>query len=181
MMCVSASREMPSTYGPLAVNSLSSLAHHPTSITPHRCYSWTTNSSSRGYRHARCLGKTDGCGRLDQRGNPSVCISQSLQRVELTKSGSRHSSLSSGSLSTLDLPLVRGVGCGTGELGHGKFRSTRTRLIHLREVTPSFALMDVQGPVIVTYVYQLVDGEVSFRSDDCFPTICRLVHYVRLI
>lgn len=27
--------------------------------------------------------------------------------------------------------------------------------------TPSFALMDVQGPVIVTYVYQLVDGEVS--------------------
>jgi vacuolar protein sorting-associated protein 29 len=30
------------------------------------------------------------------------------------------------------------------------------------EATPSFALMDVQGPVIVTYVYQLVDGEVSF-------------------
>jgi vacuolar protein sorting-associated protein 29 len=28
------------------------------------------------------------------------------------------------------------------------------------EATPSFALMDVQGPVIVTYVYQLVDGEV---------------------
>lgn len=28
--------------------------------------------------------------------------------------------------------------------------------------TPSFALMDIQGPVIVTYVYQLVDGEVSF-------------------
>lgn len=27
--------------------------------------------------------------------------------------------------------------------------------------TPSFALLDVQGPVIVTYVYQLVDGEVS--------------------
>lgn len=28
------------------------------------------------------------------------------------------------------------------------------------EVTPSFALMDIQGSVIVTYVYQLVDGEV---------------------
>ena len=30
-----------------------------------------------------------------------------------------------------------------------------------RDATPSFALLDVQGPVIVTYVYQLVDGEVS--------------------
>ncbi|WVN88236.1 uncharacterized protein L203_103437 [Cryptococcus depauperatus CBS 7841] len=29
------------------------------------------------------------------------------------------------------------------------------------EVIPSFALMDIQGPVIVTYVYQLVDGEVK--------------------
>jgi hypothetical protein len=28
------------------------------------------------------------------------------------------------------------------------------------DATPSFALMDVQGPVIVTYVYQLVEGEV---------------------
>jgi hypothetical protein len=33
-----------------------------------------------------------------------------------------------------------------------------------REATPSFALLDVQGPVIVTYVYQLVDGEVSLTS-----------------
>jgi len=30
-----------------------------------------------------------------------------------------------------------------------------------REATPSFALMDIQGPVVVTYVYQLVDGEVK--------------------
>jgi hypothetical protein len=30
----------------------------------------------------------------------------------------------------------------------------------IRDATPSFALLDVQGPVIVTYVYQLVDGEV---------------------
>ncbi|RSH87329.1 Vacuolar protein sorting-associated protein 29 [Saitozyma podzolica] len=29
------------------------------------------------------------------------------------------------------------------------------------DATPSFALMDVQGPVIVTYVYQLVEGEVK--------------------
>lgn len=29
-----------------------------------------------------------------------------------------------------------------------------------REATPSFALLDIQGPVIVTYVYQLVEGEV---------------------
>ncbi|KAJ9115026.1 Vacuolar protein sorting-associated protein 29 [Naganishia vaughanmartiniae] len=29
------------------------------------------------------------------------------------------------------------------------------------EATPSFALMDVQGGVLVTYVYQLVDGEVK--------------------
>lgn len=29
------------------------------------------------------------------------------------------------------------------------------------EATPSFALMDIQGPVVVTYVYQLVDGEVK--------------------
>lgn len=29
-----------------------------------------------------------------------------------------------------------------------------------RDPTPSFALMDIQGPVVVTYVYSLVDGEV---------------------
>jgi hypothetical protein len=29
------------------------------------------------------------------------------------------------------------------------------------EATPSFALLDIQGPVVVTYVYQLVDGEVK--------------------
>lgn len=36
--------------------------------------------------------------------------------------------------------------------------------------TPSFALMDLQGSNVVTYVYQLVDGEVrvervEFRKD----------------
>lgn len=34
----------------------------------------------------------------------------------------------------------------------------------ISDSTPSFALLDVQGPVIVTYVYQLVDGEVSHRA-----------------
>ncbi len=32
------------------------------------------------------------------------------------------------------------------------------------EATPSFALMDIQGPVVVTYVYQLVEGEVRKSS-----------------
>ena len=39
-------------------------------------------------------------------------------------------------------------------------RNVRTLLMMIRDATPSFALLDVQGPVIVTYVYQLVDGEV---------------------
>lgn len=45
----------------------------------------------------------------------------------------------------------------------GAFKSTFEQL-HFTDLTsdatPSFALLDVQGPVIVTYVYQLVDGEV---------------------
>lgn len=41
--------------------------------------------------------------------------------------------------------------------------------------TPSFALMDIQGPVVVTYVYQLIDGEVrvekiEYRKDAETPT-----------
>jgi len=32
------------------------------------------------------------------------------------------------------------------------------------EATPSFALMDIQGPVVVTYVYQLVEGEVRVEK-----------------
>ncbi|VDC05834.1 unnamed protein product [Peniophora sp. CBMAI 1063] len=30
--------------------------------------------------------------------------------------------------------------------------------------TPSFALMDIQGPVVVTYVYQLIEGEVRVEK-----------------
>lgn len=30
--------------------------------------------------------------------------------------------------------------------------------------TPSFALMDIQGPVVVTYIYQLIDGEVRVEK-----------------
>ena len=33
-----------------------------------------------------------------------------------------------------------------------------------REPTPSFALMDIQGPVVVTYVYQLIEGEVRVEK-----------------
>lgn len=28
-------------------------------------------------------------------------------------------------------------------------------------IVPSFALMDIQGPQVVTYVYSLVEGDVS--------------------
>lgn len=41
--------------------------------------------------------------------------------------------------------------------------------------TPSFALMDIQGPVVVTYVYQLIEGEVRVekiewrKPDDAIP------------
>jgi hypothetical protein len=33
-----------------------------------------------------------------------------------------------------------------------------------REATPSFALLDMQGPIVVTYVYQLIDGEVRVEK-----------------
>ena len=32
------------------------------------------------------------------------------------------------------------------------------------EPTPSFVLMDVQGTVIVTYIYQLIEGEVRVEK-----------------
>ncbi len=32
------------------------------------------------------------------------------------------------------------------------------------DAIPSFALMDIQGPVVVTYVYQLIDGEVRVEK-----------------
>lgn len=31
-------------------------------------------------------------------------------------------------------------------------------------VTPSFALMDIQGPQVVMYVYSLVDGDVKVEK-----------------
>jgi hypothetical protein len=33
-----------------------------------------------------------------------------------------------------------------------------------RDPTPSFALMDIQGPVVVTYVYQLIESEVRVEK-----------------
>ncbi|KAF8628846.1 hypothetical protein AX17_005906 [Amanita inopinata Kibby_2008] len=35
---------------------------------------------------------------------------------------------------------------------------------HNADPTPSFALMDIQGPIVVTYVYQLVEGEVRVEK-----------------
>ncbi|KIL60991.1 hypothetical protein M378DRAFT_874310 [Amanita muscaria Koide BX008] len=32
------------------------------------------------------------------------------------------------------------------------------------DATPSFALLDIQGPIVVTYVYQLVEGEVRVEK-----------------
>jgi hypothetical protein len=56
------------------------------------------------------------------------------------------------------------------------------KLTLCRDATPSFALLDVQGPVIVTYVYQQVDGEVSAFSRipfavhvSCPSSPCRLI------
>ena len=36
--------------------------------------------------------------------------------------------------------------------------------MHVRDPTPSFALMDIQGSVVVTYVYQLIEGEVRVEK-----------------
>ncbi|KAF8551654.1 Metallo-dependent phosphatase [Imleria badia] len=36
--------------------------------------------------------------------------------------------------------------------------------LHSSDPTPSFALMDIQGAVVVTYVYQLVEGEVRVEK-----------------
>lgn len=33
-----------------------------------------------------------------------------------------------------------------------------------RPVIPSFALMDIQGAVVTTYVYQLIDGDVKVEK-----------------
>lgn len=41
-----------------------------------------------------------------------------------------------------------------------RFHQSRT----LRDPIPSFALMDIQGAVVVTYLYQLVDGEVRVEK-----------------
>lgn len=33
-----------------------------------------------------------------------------------------------------------------------------------RDPIPSFALLDIQGPIVVTYVYQLIDGDVRVEK-----------------
>ncbi|KAI0341324.1 Metallo-dependent phosphatase [Trametopsis cervina] len=51
---------------------------------------------------------------------------------------------------------------------NGLVKVLTTALLHSeyerREPTPSFALMDIQGPVVVTYVYQLIEGEVRVEK-----------------
>lgn len=41
---------------------------------------------------------------------------------------------------------------------------TSSLTVWCSEPTPSFALMDIQGPVVVTYVYQLIEGEVRVEK-----------------
>lgn len=53
---------------------------------------------------------------------------------------------------------------------NGKQSKTQVDPDSINSTTPSFALMDIQGNNVVTYVYQLVDGEVKverveFRKD----------------
>jgi vacuolar protein sorting-associated protein 29 len=42
--------------------------------------------------------------------------------------------------------------------------SRHTSTIIFSDPTPSFALMDIQGPAVVTYVYQLIEGEVRVEK-----------------
>lgn len=46
------------------------------------------------------------------------------------------------------------------------FSTLTTTTVHRRrsDPTPSFALMDIQGSVVVTYVYQLIEGEVRVEK-----------------
>jgi vacuolar protein sorting-associated protein 29 len=51
-------------------------------------------------------------------------------------------------------------------MGSSSFLTTFPQFqpLFFRDPTPSFALMDIQGPVIVTYVYQLIEGEVRVEK-----------------
>ena len=52
----------------------------------------------------------------------------------------------------------------TGTISFYSFTQIRSLCWHISEVIPSFALMDIQGPVVVTYVYQLIEGEVRVEK-----------------
>jgi hypothetical protein len=66
-----------------------------------------------------------------------------------------------GSLLTQDLLREHGQDYGMGSSTSNPYpEECKGNTDESRDATPSFALLDVQGPVIVTYVYQLVDGEV---------------------
>ena len=57
-----------------------------------------------------------------------------------------------------------------GSIGESGRIAKPATLNHHKGTTPSFALMDLQGNNVVTYVYQLIEGEVKverveFRKD----------------
>lgn len=73
-----------------------------------------------------------------------------------------------GSFSILGPPLEPGVAL-LGRALDGSLRSTAHSMStdlqpRSRNPTPSFALMDIQGPVAVTYVYSLIEGEVRVEK-----------------
>jgi hypothetical protein len=57
--------------------------------------------------------------------------------------------------------LERGL---VGVSGPSTYPKSVTGTSKCREATPSFALLDIQGPIVVTYVYQLIDGEVRVEK-----------------
>lgn len=85
-------------------------------------------------------------------------VEQRCNWISKLIAASKPSSLMADSSSTRVLPQAHGVGS-MGETARPSQPADTS------DSTPSFALLDVQGPVIVTYVYQLVDGEVCRDSN----------------
>ena len=59
------------------------------------------------------------------------------------------------------------TGAWTGAFNGHVFRFSMLPIPNLfcfRDPIPSFALMDIQGTVVVTYVYQLIEGEVRVEK-----------------
>ena len=64
--------------------------------------------------------------------------------------------------------MVREIHSVCGTIPHVCGYNQTEQFIHLyfynSDPVPSFALMDVQGPVVVTYVYRLIENEVKVEK-----------------